>query len=77
MSSLASYLYVIFAALLFCCQMIGNTLFFMTCHVTGAGVEYDQKQQATVEFIDNMNIHYCIASVLNIQSLGIKSCRFY
>ena len=26
----------------------------MTCHVTGAGVEYDPKQQATAEFIDNM-----------------------
>ena len=24
----------------------------MTCHVTGAGVEYDPKQQATAEFID-------------------------
>ena len=48
--------------------MIGSTLFFITCHVTGAGVEYDLKQQATVEFIDNMSIHYCIASMLNIQS---------
>ena len=62
------YLYVIFAVLLFCCQMIGSTLFFMTCHVRGAGVEYDPKQQATAEFIDNMSIHYCIASMLNIQS---------
>ena len=41
----------------------------MTCHVTGAGVEYDPKQQATAEFLDNMSIHYCIASMLNIQSL--------
>ena len=48
--------------------MIGSTLYFMTCHVTGAGVEYDPKQQATAEFIDNMSIHYCIASMLNIQS---------
>ena len=49
--------------------MIGSTLFFMTCHVTGAGVEYDPKQQATAEFIDNiMSIHYCIASMINIQS---------
>ena len=48
-----SYLYVIFTALLFCCQMIGSTLFSMTCHVTGAGEEYDPKQQATAEFIGN------------------------
>ena len=49
--------------------MIGSTLFFMTCHVTGAGVEFDPKQQASAEFIDNiMSIHYCIASMLNIQS---------
>ena len=47
--------------------MIGSTLFLMTFHVTGAGVEYDIKQQATAEFIDNMRIHYCIASMLNIQ----------
>ena len=40
----------------------------MTCHVTGAGVEYDPKQQTTAEFIDNMSIYYCIASMLNIQS---------
>ena len=42
----------------------------MTHHVTGAGVEYDPKQQATLtaEFIANMSIHYCIASMLNIQS---------
>ena len=40
----------------------------MTFHVTGAGVEYDPKQWATAEFIDNMSIHYCIASMLNIQS---------
>ena len=56
-STIASYLYVIFAVLLFYCQMIGSTLFFMTCHVTGAGVEYDPKQQAIAEFIDNMSIH--------------------
>ena len=31
--------------------MTGSTLFFMTYHVTGAGVEYDPKQQATAEFI--------------------------
>ena len=49
--------------------MIGSTLFFMTCHATGAGVEYDPKQQVTAEFIDNnMSIHYCIVSMLNIQS---------
>ena len=68
MIHIPSYLYVIFALLLFCCQMIGSTLFFMTFHVTGAGVEYDIKQQATAEFIDNMRIHYYIASMLNIQS---------
>ena len=28
--------------------MIGSTLLFMTCYVTGAGVDYDPKQQATV-----------------------------
>ena len=33
----------------------------MTFYVTGAGVEYDTKEQATAEFIDNMSIHYCIA----------------
>ena len=43
-STIASYLYVIFAVLLFCCQMIVSTLFFITYHVTGAGVEYDPKQ---------------------------------
>ena len=63
---------MIFAALLFCCQMIGSTLFFVTCHVTGAGVEYDPKQQATAEFIDNMSIHILnnslLYSMLNIQS---------
>ena len=39
----------------------------MTCHVTGAGVEYDPKQQATAEFIDN-NEHSLLYSMLNIQS---------
>ena len=33
-------------------------------------MEYDPKQQAKAEFMDNMSIHYCIASysMLNIQS---------
>ena len=52
--------------------MIGSTLFFVTCHVTGAGVEYDPKQQATAKFIDNMSIHILnnslLYSMLNIQS---------
>ena len=30
----------------------------MTCYVTGAGVDYDPKQQATAELIDNMSINY-------------------
>ena len=37
---------------------------FVMLHA-GAGKEYDPKQQATAEFIDNMSmyyiIHYCIA----------------
>ena len=32
-------------------------MFFVTCHVTGAGEEYDPKQQATAEFIDNMSVY--------------------
>ena len=52
---------MIFAASLFCCQMIGSTLFFMTCHVAGAGEEYDPKQQGTAEFIDN-NEHVLYAA---------------
>ena len=47
--------------------MIGNTLFFMTCHVTGAGVEYDIKQ-ATAEFIDKYE-NSLLYSMLNIQIL--------
>ena len=34
----------------------------MTCHVTGAGVEYDPKQQATAEFIDNNYEHSLLYS---------------
>ena len=44
----------------------------MTCYVTGAGVEYDPKQQAIAEFIDNMSMHYCIATVASMQNV---QCR--
>ena len=60
--------------MLFCCQtVIGSTsLFFMTYHVTGAGVEYDPKQQATAEFIDNKYEHVLndslLYSMVHIQS---------
>ena len=42
----------------------------MTCHVTGAGEEYDPKQQATAEFIDNDHVlnNSLLYSMLNIQS---------
>ena len=39
------------------------------------GEEYDPKQQATEEFIDNMNIYVLNNSLL--YSIQIKSCRFY
>ena len=44
----------------------------MTCHVTGAGVKYDPKQQATGEFIDNKYEHVLndslLYSMVHIQS---------
>ena len=43
-------------------------MFFMTCHVIGAGAEYDPKEQATAEFIDNTYVHSLTYSTLNIQS---------
>ena len=65
-----SYLYVIFAvsiAILLSNDRKYTVFHDLSCY-TGAGVECDPKQQATAEFIDNMSIHYCIASMLNIQS---------
>ena len=44
--------------------MIGSTLFYMTCHVTGTGVEYDPKQQATAEFICRYYEHVLNDSLL-------------
>ena len=46
----------------------------MTCHVTGAGEEYDPKQQAMAEFMDNNNNEHVLNnsllySMLNIQSI--------
>ena len=43
----------------------------MTCHVAGAGEEYDPKQQATAEFIDNYDHvlnNSLLYSMLSIQS---------
>ena len=51
--------------------MIGSALFFMTCHVTGAGVKYDSKQQATAEFIcryEHVLNNSLLYSMVNIQS---------
>ena len=42
------------------------------CHVTGAGEEYDLKQKATAEFIDN-NYEHVLNNTLLYSKLNIQS----